>query len=78
MKNILLLENYYSSEELEYQIGIFVEYYNNQRYHEALNNVTPADVYYGRDQEILMRRVKIKKKTMRLRRKQNCVLRLAN
>ena len=59
-------------------IDIFVEYYNNHRYHEALNNVTPADVYYGRDQKILMRREKIKKKTMQLRRKQNCVLRLAN
>ena len=78
MKNILLLENYYSSEELEYQIGVFVEYYNNQRYHEALNNVTPADVYYGRDQKIFKKRENIKKKTMQLRRRQNCVLRLAN
>ena len=78
MKNILLLDNYYSYEELEYQIGVFVEYYNNHRYHEALNNVTPADVYYGRDQKILIKREKIKKKTMQLRRRQNCVLRLAN
>jgi putative transposase len=78
MKNILLLENYYSSEELEYQVGVFVEYYNNNRYHEALNNVTPSDVYHGRDQQILTRREKIKKKTMQLRRRQNCVLRLAN
>ena len=78
MKNILLLDNYYSYEELEYQIGFFVERYNNHRYHEALNNVTPSDVYYGRDQKILNRREKIKKKTMQLRRKRNCVLRLAN
>jgi putative transposase len=78
MKNILSLKNYYSPEELEYQIGVFVEYYNNLRYHEALNNVTPSDVYYGRDQKILTRREKIKKKTMQLRRRQNCVLRLAN
>ena len=78
MKNILLLDNYYSYEELKYQIGVFVEYYNNHRYHEALNNVTPADVYYGRSQKILNKREKIKKKTMQLRRRQNCVLRLAN
>ncbi len=77
MKNILLLENYYSPSELEHYIGVFVDYYNNHRYHEALNNVTPADVYYRRDQEILTRREQIKKKTMLLRRKQNCSLRVA-
>ena len=77
MKNILLLENYYSPEELGYHIERFVEYYNHHRYHEALNNVTPADVYYGRHREILTRREQIKKKTMLLRRRQNCGLRLA-
>ena len=77
IKNILLLENYYSPEELEYYIARFVKYYNNHRYHEALNNVTPADVYYGRHREILTRREQIKKKTMLLRRRQNCGLRLA-
>jgi transposase InsO family protein len=77
MKNILLLENYYSPSDLKHYIGIFVDYYNNHRYHEALNNVTPADVYYGRDREILTRREQTKKKTMQLRRKQNCSLRVA-
>jgi hypothetical protein len=49
----------------------FVDYYNNQRYHESLNNVTPADVYFGRDKAILREREKIKKKTIRQRRLQH-------
>jgi len=77
MKNLLLLEHYYSPLELENQIGRFVNYYNNYRYHEALNNVTPADVYYRRDREILTRREQIKKNTMLLRRRHNCSLRIA-
>ena len=47
-----------------------------ERYHEALGNVTPADVYYGRDKEIRARRELIRKKTLRLRRAQNCALRI--
>ena len=77
MKNILLFENYYSPSELEDQIGLFVDYYNNYRYHEALRNVTRADVYFGRDREILTKRKQIKQMTMRLRRKQNFALTLA-
>ena len=49
MKNRVLLENYFLPGDLENQIGTFVEYYNHQRYHESLGNVTPADVFFGRD-----------------------------
>lgn len=77
MKNILLLEHYYSPDELENQIGLFVNYYNNHRYHEALNNLTPADVYYGRGPEILTRRKQVKKKTMILRKRYNLSLKVA-
>jgi transposase InsO family protein len=77
MKNLILLEHYYSPSELEAQVRVFVDYYNNDRYHEALNNVTPADVYYGRDLEVLERREQIKQKTMLLRRKQKRSLMLA-
>ena len=68
MKNRLLLENYYLPGDLEHQISTFVDYYNNQRYHESLNNVTPADVYFGRDKAILKEREKIKKQTILKRR----------
>jgi len=77
MKNILLLENYYSPDELENQIGLFVDYYNNHRYHEALNNLTPADVYYRKGHEILTKRQQTKKRTMLLRRKYNFHLKVA-
>ena len=67
MKNQVLLENYYLPGELKLRIGEFVEYYNHQRYHESLNNLTPADVYYGRGQSVLDRREKIKLKTLAMR-----------
>ena len=43
-------------------------YYNHERYHESLDNLTPADVYYGRGQEILEERALIKQSTMTQRR----------
>lgn len=46
MKNLVKLENYYSPGELEAKLKGFVNYCNNKRYHESINNLTPADVYY--------------------------------
>ena len=69
MKNRILLENYYLPGQLEHSIEEFVEYYNNCRYHESLDNLTPADVYFGRGQAILDRREKIKRKTIEQRRR---------
>jgi len=71
MKNRVLLENYYLPGDLEQQIATFVEYYNNARYHESLNNVTPADVYFGRDKSIIRERSKIKRNTINQRRLQH-------
>ena len=68
MKNRVLLEHDFLPGDLERQIGDFVEYYNNQRYHESLGNLTPADVYFGRDEKILKQREEIKRKNMTTRR----------
>jgi len=69
MKNQILLENYYLPGHLEQRLAEFVDYYNLRRYHESLNNLTPADVYFGRGQTILTRRENIKLKTIELRRR---------
>ena len=69
MKNILLLDNYYSPDELKLQIENFVEYYNNKRYHESLENCTPADVYTGQNVRIIKERQRIKEQTMKLRKR---------
>jgi putative transposase len=69
MKNLLLLDIYYTPEQLSEKIEEWVEYYNNHRYHEAINNATPADRYFGRENDILKYRKKTKEKTLKLRKK---------
>jgi putative transposase len=71
LKNRILLENYYLPGDLEAHIGNFVEHYNHRRYHESLKNLTPADVYFGRSQTILLQRERIKRATIRKRRFQH-------
>ena len=71
LKNRILLENYYLPGDLEASIGRFVDHYNHRRYHESLSNLTPADVYFGRGQTILLERERIKRNTIRNRRLQH-------
>jgi len=71
MKNVVKLENYYYPDELRNRLAEFINFYNNQRYHESLGNVTPADVYFGRQKEVLNRRKEIKIETIKERRKWN-------
>ena len=71
LKNRVLLENYFLPGDLEAQIGAFVEHYNHQRYHESLNNVTPADAHFGRAEDIIKQRERIKRQTIEHRRLQH-------
>jgi putative transposase len=68
LKGRILLENYFLPGDLECQISAFVDHYNHRRYHESLGNLTPADVYFGRDKAIIERRKRIKEMTIRSRR----------
>jgi len=69
MKNIILLDTYYLPMELKARIEQWVAYYNDERYHQSLGKITPRDKYLGRDEEIVAARRKIKKETMKKRRK---------
>ena len=78
LKNQILLENYYLPGELENQIQAFIEYYNHERYHESIYNLTPADVFYGRGQQILDRRQQIKLNTSAMRKQMHYHNRMQN
>jgi putative transposase len=71
LKNRILLDNYYLPSDLERQIGAFVEHYNHIRYHESIDNLTPADVYFGRAEAIIAERQHIKRATIANRRLQH-------
>lgn len=62
------MKNYFFKEDLEPQIAAFVDRYNHRRYHESLDNLAPADGYFGRGQTILRERERIKRDTIKQRR----------
>jgi putative transposase len=74
LKNIIKLQHYYTPSQLRTAIAKFIEYYNNHRYHESLDNLTPVDVYFGRAEEVKTRREEIKQRTMTLRRQHHTQL----
>jgi putative transposase len=69
MKNLLLLEHYYTPDQLTARIAQWVDYYNHFRYHESLDNLIPADVFEGRKQQKLKERETVKKLSIEKRRK---------
>lgn len=57
--------------ELKEAIKAFIQYYNYQRYHEGLGNVTPYDVYTGKYQTIIQKRKEVKSRTLAERKSYN-------
>lgn len=62
---------YDTPEELLEQIDKFICYYNSRRYHEGIGNVTPDDVYFGKRENILLRRKDVQEATFSRRRERN-------
>lgn len=60
-----------SPDELRAEVNKFIDFYNKVRYHEALNNVTPDDVYFGRKEVVLKQRRELKNKTLKYRKEEN-------
>jgi putative transposase len=71
MKNVVKLEKYFSPGALTRAVAAFMEEYSQRRYHESLDNETPADVYHGRRPAILARRERIKQRTFAARLREN-------
>ena len=67
MKNVIKLNHYFCPSELEKAINEWVKYYNERRFHESLENLTPKDVYLGQGEKIKKIREIIKQKSINKR-----------
>ena len=58
---------YFCPSELEKAIVQWVKYYNESRFHESLDNLTPRDVYLGQREKIKRIRETIKQNSINKR-----------
>ena len=65
------LTTYSCPSELENAIDEWVKYYNERRFHESLDNLTPRDVYLGQGEEIKRIRETIKQNSINKRISEN-------
>lgn len=70
MKNVIKLQHDYFPWEPEAVLRNLVAYYNNKRYHESIDHVTSADVYFESQYEVLTERAKIKRLTTNKRKRE--------
>ena len=61
------LAYYFCPSELEKTIDEWVKYYNERRFHESLDNLTPRDVYLGQGEKIKKIREIIKQNSINKR-----------
>ena len=61
------LAYYFCPSELEKAIVQWVKYYNERRFHESLDNLTPRDVYLGQREKIKRIRETIKQNSINKR-----------
>ena len=57
--------------DVKQKIASFVAHYNHLRYHESISSLTPAKVYFGRGQTVLLERERTKRGTINTRRLQH-------
>ena len=67
MKNMIKLNHYFCLSELENAIDGWMKYYNERRFYESLDNLTPKDVYLGQGEKIKKIREIIKQNSINKR-----------
>jgi len=66
---------YEMPSRLREAIKAFIEYYNYERYHQGLGDVTPSNLYTRRNLEVIQRRKEAKNRTLKVRREYNRIIR---